>query len=118
MLRAQVEELLRANWFVVLESTFTFVPPSGQPEFHGEEIERLIGVALAAGAPFLVAQLRAAEPILIERAKQTERLPLAIVTETLALHDDAEIPSPALTADTSQRAVAQLAEDLLASFPA
>lgn len=117
LLRLQAEALLEADWFVVLESTFTYVPNEGPPEFHGDEIKRLVGIALAAGAPFLIAQLHAPEKTLFKRAEATHRLPLAIVAETFSLHGAAEVPSQTVRVEADGRDPQQLARSLLAAFP-
>jgi chloramphenicol 3-O-phosphotransferase len=118
LLRAQAEVLLRAGWFVVMESTFTYVPSMGDSEFHDEEIERLEAVASGVGAPFLLAQLRVAETVVLERAEATGRLPLAVVAETLRLHNAADMPDQAIRVEASDLEADQLARSLLRSFPA
>ncbi|HEU5253426.1 MAG TPA: AAA family ATPase [Solirubrobacterales bacterium] len=116
LISLQTEALLRAGWFIVLESTFTHVPEEGPPEFHGGEIERLVEIALAAGAPWSIVQLNAAESTVIERAEASCRLPLAIVTKTIALHRGAAMPAGTIQLQTESNP-RQLAQSILAGFP-
>lgn len=118
LLRPQVAALLRADWFVVFESTFTYVPDAGRAEFHGGEIERLAEIARSAGAPLSIVQLRASETNVIQRAESTGRLPTTIVAETLTLHDAAAMPEQTIQVETDASDPGQLARGLLVSLPA
>ena len=118
LLRLQAEALLEADWFVVLESTFTYVPGTGPPEFHAEEVERFADLALAAGAPLSLVQLSASEATVFKRAEATRRLPLDVVAATHALHDLAAMPHQVIQVETDASGPEDLARRVLALIAA
>jgi chloramphenicol 3-O-phosphotransferase len=102
LLGSELEILLERRWFVVLESTFTFVPPEGNPQFHSEVLAHLEGKARRLDAPVRVVQLMAPEDIVLSRARRSGRLDDKIVSATTQLHRTAKLPGSSLTIDTSR----------------
>jgi predicted kinase len=92
LLQAETSKLLEQGWFVIFESTFTFVPPRRNGEFHGSAVEGLIDEAARLGAPASIVQLRASREILLTRAQVSGRLDTSIVASTIALHERACFP--------------------------
>jgi len=84
---ASATALLRRDFVVFVESTFTFVPPDGTtPVVHPEQLRRLIDAAEAVDASWLVVRLASRVEELLRRGKATGRLDPDIVQETWGLH--------------------------------
>lgn len=92
LLGAELGILLDGGWFVIVESTFTYVPAEGNGQFHSEALGGLLAEAGSREVPAFVAQLTAPGDVVLERARQTGRLDPSIVLTTLALHDSATFP--------------------------
>lgn len=119
ILTGELELLLRAGWFVVFESTFTYVPPSGPPQLHLEALERVLDVADRNDAPAFVARVRAPLQALLARAATIDRLDPAVVTATFALHEADPMASlNAYQIDTGELSPAQAAASILARIEA
>lgn len=116
LLRPQVKTLLGEGWFVIFESTFTYVPESGPPEFHEEALRQLVAVAEQGRIPWTLVQLSAAESEVASRAADTGRLPHEIVSRTVDLHEVAALPGEPLRLDSTSRPPAELASRALAAF--
>lgn len=116
LLRLQAEALLDRGWLVVFESTFTYVPASGRPQFHGDELERLIGVAKDRKVPWTVAQLGASPDELGSRVAETNRLPRSVVDRTAELHGAAALPETTLRLDSGAEAPQELARRITAEL--
>jgi autotransporter-associated beta strand protein len=101
LIGAQLGILLDRGWFVVVESTFTYVPARGDGEFHSEALESLLAEAGSRDAPVLLVQLTAPENVVLERAEQTGRLDPSIVSATVALHGSATFPLSPEAIDTT-----------------
>lgn len=96
LLSPQVEKLLDRSWFVVVESTFTYVPETGEPEFHAEALQRLIDMAARQDIPWLLVQLVTGGDVARARADLTGRLHPDIVDRTAELHEAASLPEATL----------------------
>jgi predicted kinase len=116
LLRLQLEALLDRGWLVVLESTFTFVPASGAPEFHADRLRQLIGVAEERGVPWALIQLSADEADLASRANESNRLPHEIVAKTVELHESADLPDEGIQLDSSAETPPALARRALSAL--
>jgi predicted kinase len=116
LLASQAETLLDRGWFLVFESTFTYVPRSASPEFHDEELNRLIDIAERRGTPWALAQLSATDDEIASRAEDTQRLPREVVAHTTALHESAQLPGKALRLDSSVEPPSALAQRVLGAF--
>lgn len=116
LLRPQVETLLGKGWFVLFESTFTYVPESGSPEFHDGALRELVAVAEQRRTPWTLVQLSAAESEVTSRAANTGRLSHEIVRQTVDLHEVATLPGEPLRLDSTSRPPAELASRALAAF--
>jgi predicted kinase len=114
LLGPQLETLLDRSWFVVFESTFTLVPEDAPAEFHSEELTSLLTAAEQRGAPSLLVQLNAGRKQVTERAGSTRRLPPEIVTRTLELHQEADLPATTVRLDSTAENPDELALRLLA----
>lgn len=106
LLRPQVRTLLTRNWFVVFESTFTYIPQSEAGQFHRKQLLQLLQSAKRCNAPSLVIQLATNEATVRDRVRRTGRLPQEIVEVTAQLHQAASLPPNSLriVADTSSPA--------------
>jgi chloramphenicol 3-O-phosphotransferase len=113
LLAPQVEILLERGWFVVLESTFTYVPPNGSPEFHADALAQLIEPAERRGIPLLLVQLVADEDVARSRAHRTGRLAPDIVARTTELHSQATLPDPFFRLDVADTTPDELARRVL-----
>lgn len=100
LLCSELKILLERGWFVVVESTFTYVPSRGEPEFHVQTLDLLIGEARSRDIPAFIAHLKAPGDIVRDRAERTGRLDQAIVAATVDLHDSASLPISPLAIDT------------------
>lgn len=109
LLSAQLETLLGRGWFVVLESTFTYVPDDGEPEFHAAQLKQMVEIAQRQTAPWLLVQLRAGADVARARASQTRRLAADIVDRTAELHRSAELPEPSQRLETDGQTPDELA---------
>lgn len=116
LLVPQLELLLDRGWFVILESTFTFVPDQGEPEFHGDQIHRMISIAASYKAPWRLVQLNVGDRVARERAEHTGRLTPQIVDRTAELHQAAALPSASLQVDATAKAPADIACRVLSLF--
>lgn len=96
LLVTEADLLLGRGWTVVIESTFTYVPEQGSPQFHMDAIRRLREVAKAHHRPFLLAQLILNRDETLRRSRETGRLAPEIVAQTVALHDRATLPGQSL----------------------
>jgi hypothetical protein len=113
LLCSQLRILLEHGWFVLIESTFTYVPLEGDPEFHAEALSRLVAEAATRNAPAWIGQLTAPSDVILARAERTDRLSLDIVEGTIALHKSVEFPLAPLVIDTSRLDPARAAEAIL-----
>jgi predicted kinase len=113
LLHPQVEALLGHGWLVVFESTFTYVPDSGAPEFHNDALDQLIAIAERLSAPCMVVQLRALGEDVSIRAEGSGRLSPEIIAQTSVLHESVALPSGAVYLDSSSETPRELAERLL-----
>jgi chloramphenicol 3-O-phosphotransferase len=113
LIAAELNVLLDEGWFVVVESTFTYVSPEGEGSFHDIAIQALLSEARRHGAPTLLAQLTAPRDTILERARQTGRLDPSVVRETVALHAAAELPAQTLALDTTTTGVEGTARAIL-----
>lgn len=105
--------LLDRGWFVIAESTFTYVPPSGEPEFHGSVLSEWIRAASSRGAPCLVAQVLANLETILSRAERTGRLDPQIVAGTVELHTAVKLPGGAEAIDTDALDATEAAQQIL-----
>lgn len=101
LLEVQASALLERHWFVMLESTFTYVGPDGNGEMHREAVDSLLAIARSRGAPAFIVRLRSPTETLLERAASTGRIDASIVGETARLHAEADFPE-SLEVDTGE----------------
>jgi chloramphenicol 3-O-phosphotransferase len=113
LLRPQVETLLRREWLVIYESTFTYVPKAGSPEFHRDALSRLASACARTGARLLIVQLSVDDPVALSRRDATQRLPAAVVTHTAALHRKASMPKGTLRLNSGTASPGELALKIL-----
>lgn len=113
LLAAQLPPLLASGWFVVLESTFTYVPDVGAGQFHDDELRRMTGIADRLGVGWLLVQLSVAREVALRRAGGTDRIPLSVVAATQELHEGAALPAEAMRLETDSAGPAELARRLL-----
>ena len=116
LLEPQIAVLLKHRWFVVLESTFTYVPRGQVGQFHREQLLRMLDVSRRHGVPALVVQLLAGDAISRDRARLTGRLPQAVVEETARLHRAADLPTESLQIKADMSSPGELARQVLSSF--
>jgi chloramphenicol 3-O-phosphotransferase len=113
LIQAQVKRLLDDDWLVIVESTFTFVPAVGEPEFHDRVLARLLATARNTKRWALVVQAWAPDAVILQRASDGGRLVPVIVTQTARLHAAADMPPGTIRLDTSSAAPDELAKTLL-----
>jgi len=113
ILTAELGPLLGKGWFVIVESTFTYVSPTGEGEFHAEALERLVAAAEECSAPAFVAQLSAPENVVLKRAERAGRLDKSIVSRTVALHKSIELPLDPYLVDAGRLDPEQSADKIL-----
>lgn len=113
LLQPQVETLLEREWLVIYESTFTYVPKAGRPEFHRDALSRLASACTRTGARLLTVQLSVDEPVALARRDETQRLPAAVVTRTAALHREASMPKGTLRLNSGGASPEELALKVL-----
>jgi hypothetical protein len=113
LLHTQAKILLDRGWLVVFESTFTYVPTDGDPEFHSFELEQLVGIAEGSKIPWVIVQLSTDADELSSRAESSGRLASNVVLRTSALHDAAILPGPTLRLDSSAKRPPELARHAL-----
>lgn len=118
LLLPQAETLLESGWFVLFESTFTLVPETGVPEFHGNVLDQLIAVANRSRAPWIVVQLNAGADQATARAADTGRLDPEIVAETARLHEKAVLPNESIRLNSNTSSQDELARRALAAIRA
>jgi hypothetical protein len=108
--------LLRRDFVVVFDSTFTYVPVDGrEPVFHEDQVTRLADVARDAETPLTLAHLSASLPELLRRRENTGRLTPAIIEGTHSLHETVSLPvRPTLELATDELEPAELDERVLA----
>jgi chloramphenicol 3-O-phosphotransferase len=108
----RTRELLEQGMLVIYESTFTYIPPGSRPpEFHAEQLERLLALAARLKASVLVVQLTATLEDVSERQRQTRRLTSEIVQETWHRHAAEPIEAPDfLEVDTSTLSPSEIAD--------
>ena len=116
LLTQQLELLLERGWFVVFESTFTYVPERGEPEFHAEQLEAAARVAERRGIPWLLVQLAADGDVARLRAEGTGRIAPEVVAGTIRLHEEARMPSSTLRLETGEATPDELARRILAEL--
>jgi predicted kinase len=115
LLVPQLGILLDRGWFVVFESTFTFVPSEGTPEFHADALNQAVATAKSREAPFLLIQLTADDEVVRARARRTKRLPPDIVRHTAQLHRSVTLPTPSLALNATEPPD-EIAQKALAGF--
>lgn len=113
LLHPQVETLLDRGWLVIYESTFTYVPQVGDPEFHDHTLSRLVAACTRTGARLLIVQLNVDEPIARARREKTQRLSATVVARTAALHREARMPEGTLRLDAGAASPEDLAREIL-----
>jgi hypothetical protein len=101
LIAAQLPILLARGWLVIVESTFTYVPPDEPPELHRTEMERLLEQAESCHAPSLLVQLVADEEVALSRARTTGRLDPEVVAGTFAAHASTPLLGSSLRIDTA-----------------
>jgi len=116
LLEPQIAVLLEHRWFVVLESTFTYVPAGQVGQFHRAPLRRMLDVSKRHGVPALVVQLLTGDAIPQDRAERTGRLPRAVVEETVQLHRAASLPTESLQIEVDTSSPGELARQVLSSF--
>jgi predicted kinase len=109
----QLEILLREGWFVVLESTFTFVPKTGPPELHLDRLEQFCQVGANADVFVLVVRLALPRDRVLSRVRETAQLSPEVVAKTLDLHEAADLPPHVTNINPGYRSPRQLAMDIL-----
>lgn len=102
IIQAEARVLLGQRWFVVVESTFTYVDATGAGEFHDLAVERLAGEATRIGALVTIVQLRTPLETALARARSSGRLDASIVAETVALHQSPRLPLAPKVIETDQ----------------
>lgn len=102
------DALLRRDFVVLLESTFTFIPDDDRPgQFHGDELARFVALGCERDAPVTVVRLAAELGELLRRQAETGRLHRGVIEGTWAAHRAAvelnvpiiDIPTSDLTPD-------------------
>ncbi|MGC1166684.1 MAG: AAA family ATPase [Solirubrobacterales bacterium] len=116
LLETQIDILLGRSWTVVLESTFTYVPEQGPPEFHHHAIRAMVAIAERRGVRHLVAHLTLDSTDAMRRAEDSGRLSPEIVAQTVALHEAAAMPAPSIKLSTQSANPEELALATLAAF--
>lgn len=116
LLEPQAATLIERGWFVVLESTFTYVPETGTAEFHQDRLLKLIEIAERRPAPWVLIQLNSRAEEIETRARGTGRIREEIAIKTIDLHASAALPDPAIRLDSTSVAPAKLALGALAAF--
>jgi predicted kinase len=108
-------DLLTSGLVVFYESTFTYIPPDERPpQFHLDQLHRLLGLAREAGAAQLVVQLTTTSSELERRRSGTQRLDSVIVAETWRQHSSARLQVESLLRlDTSRLSAAEAADSVL-----
>ncbi|HEY8502861.1 MAG TPA: AAA family ATPase [Solirubrobacterales bacterium] len=101
--------LLDKAWFVIAESTFTYVPPSGDPELHNGILAEWVAAAASRRVPCLVAQLLAAPETILARSQRTGRLDPAVIAGTVGLHATIKLPARAEVVHTDELDAAESA---------
>jgi len=110
--------LLAKGWFVIVESTFTYVRPDGSGELHDDALARMIGIAESESAGWNVVQLMAGREEIISRAGQTGRLDSKIISEIFDLHQGSTLPSSTSVVDTEGLTPAETAAAISALLDA
>jgi len=118
LIRRQIDSLLGHGWLVIVETTFTYVSPQGEAEFHREVLEQMVGLAERHNAPWFLCQVKASLELTLKRAEQDRRLPSRIVAATVELHEIEEMPESALTLSAEDSPPEDLAKTLAAQLPA
>jgi chloramphenicol 3-O-phosphotransferase len=116
LLKPQLAMLLDRDWFIVLESTFTYVPTDGAGQFHATQLSQMINVARRCAAPWLLIQLATEDTVTRKRSDRTGRLPSDIVEKTIELHRNAVLPKPSRRLEVSDETPAQIARRVLGEF--
>jgi predicted kinase len=117
LIERQTDALLERGWLVIVESTFTYVPPEGKPVFHRDTLKRMIKIAERHGASSIVCRVQAPLQLVSERSLQTRRLPARVVAATARLHEEAELPTSSLTLSTADQGVGEAAKKLRQQLP-
>ncbi|MDQ5807551.1 MAG: ATP-binding protein [Actinomycetota bacterium] len=114
---ASADALLRRGFLVLVESTFTYIPPDERPgQFQRGELLRLAATAAAADARCLVVRLVAPLRELERRRMVTGRITPEIVEGTWQQHHRAErLPSWPITIRTDGTSPAEAAELVIAA---
>jgi predicted kinase len=116
LIQRQIGLLLARGWFVVVETTFTYVPLKGEPTFHWETLEQMVRLAEQHGAAWFLCQVEAPLELALQRSARSGRLPRQVVAATVELHDSAEIPEPVLRLSSADRTPDELAQTLITEF--
>ncbi len=94
--------LLRRDFVVFVESTFTFVPSDDRPPVtHPEQLRRLVNAAEAVTASWIVVRLTTEADELARRREATGRIDPAVVRWTSTLHGDWVLGAGSHELDTS-----------------
>lgn len=118
LIEAQAELLLDRGWFVIVESTFTFVAADGGAEFHAAALNRLTEIATSHAAPVLIAQVVASPNVTARRARESGRLPPSVVSATVALHAEASLPPDAIAIDCGHQGPSEAAATVVSALKA
>jgi hypothetical protein len=118
LIQRQIDPLLTQGWLIVVETTFTYVPQEGEPSFHREALERMIGLAEHHGSPWLLCRVEAPLELTLQRSERDGRLPPRVVAATAKLHESTEMPEPILRLSSADHTPDELAKKLIASLPA
>ena len=117
LIERQADVLLSHAWLVIVESTFTYVPPEGEPVFHRDALERLVDLGKRHDAASVVCQVCASSDLVAERSRQTSRLSPRVVAATAKLHEAAQLPAASVMLSTANKAVDEAAEELRTHLP-
>jgi predicted kinase len=112
LIERQADTLLEQGWLVIIESTFTYVPPEGEPSFHENALRRFVGLADRHHSCLAICQLRAPLQEISARSMRTNRLAAEVVAATSRLHDAAELPAGTFTVSTANQGIGEAAKEL------
>lgn len=118
LMRLQAKALIGKGWLVVAESTFTYVPTTGTPQLHLDELRRLVLSAEDQRVSSTVVQLSAPAEQLAERARKTGRLAPDIVAKTARLHEATNLLDGTLRLDSGAQTAEGLASQILRGLKA
>jgi hypothetical protein len=118
LIQSQLGFLLDAEWLVVIESTFTYVPGNGPGMFHMAALETMVEAAEGRGARSVVCQLETSAEIASRRSHEDERLDPVVVAETGRLHREAKLPRLTQAISAGNRTVREVAAEVKQHLPA